>query len=57
MGDKEMVFRLRKRIVDDWRWKGMEWLEITRKYGISKRTFYRYKERFLKHGYEGLVRV
>ena len=54
MTNKEMVFRLRKQIVDDWRWKRTTWQESRDKYGISKKTFYRYKERFLRDGYEGL---
>jgi len=54
MDNKEMVFRLRKRIFEDWRWKRYTWQEVKAKYGFSKKWFYKYRKRFLKYGDEGL---
>jgi len=54
MNNKEMVFRLRKRIFEDWRWKRYTWQEVKSKYGFSKKWFYKYRKRFLKYGDEGL---
>lgn len=54
MSNKEMVFRLRKRIFDEWKWKRLTWREVKEKYGFSKRWFYKHRARFLKDGYEGL---
>jgi len=54
MNNKEMVFGLRKRIFEDWRWKRLTWQEVKAKYGFSKKWFYKYRKRFLKYGDEGL---
>jgi len=54
MNNKEMVFRLRKRIFEDWRWKRYTWQEVKSKYGFSKKWFYKHRKRFLKYGDEGL---
>lgn len=54
MNDKEMVFRLRKRVFDEWRYKRLSWREVKEKYGFSKRWFYKWLGRFLKYGDEGL---
>ena len=54
MRDRDRALELRKRIIDDWRWRRLSWQEITYKYGISKAWFYRLKKRFIKNDYEGL---
>lgn len=54
MSDKDIVFRLRKRIFEEWRWRRLTWQEVRAKYGFSKKWFYKYRERFLKYGDEGL---
>ena|GEM_PF-982121 len=54
MRDIDRVFELRKRIIDDWRWRGLSWEEIVHKYGVSKAWFYKLRKRFLKDGYDGL---
>jgi len=54
MRDKDRVFELRKNIIDDWRFRRLDWKEITYKYRIGKVWFYELRKRFLKHGYEGL---
>ena len=52
--DWDRVFELRKNMIDDWRWRGLHWKEITYKYRVSKEWFYKLRKRFLEHGYEGL---
>ena len=54
MRDTDRAIELRKRIIDDWRWKRLSWQEITYKYRISKVWFYELRKRFLKRGYGGL---
>lgn len=54
MDDKEMVFKLRKRIFEDWRLKRLTWQEVKEKYGFSKKWFYKWLGRFLKYGEDGL---
>ncbi len=54
MRDRDRAIELRKRIIDDWRWRGLSWQEITYKYRISKGWFYELRKRFLKYGYDGL---
>ena len=57
MNDKEVVFNLRKRIFEDWRWKRYAWQEAKAKYGFSKKWFYKWLKRFLKHGDEELKNI
>ena len=54
MNNERMVFELRKRIFEDWRWKRLTWQEIKEKYGFSKKWYYKWLKRFLKYGDEGL---
>lgn len=54
MNDTTRALSLRKNIIDDWRFKGLCWQQLTYKYNISKAWFYRLRKRFLKEGYEGL---
>jgi len=54
MDNKTIVFELRKRIFEEWRYKRLTWREIKDKYGFSKKWFYKYRNRFLAHGDEGL---
>ena len=54
MDNREMVFNLRRRIFEEWRYKRYTWQEIREKYGFSKKWFYKWLGRFLMHGEEGL---
>jgi transposase InsO family protein len=54
MSDKEIVFTMRKRVFDDWRYRRLTWQEVKAKYGFSKAWFYKFKNRFLRYGDEGL---
>lgn len=54
MNNEAMVFELRKRIFNEWRYKRYTWQEIKSKYGFSKKWFYKWLKRFLKYGEEGL---
>lgn len=54
MRDIDRVFELRKNMIDDWKYRGLEWRQITDKYRVSKRWFYKLRARFLLEGYEGL---
>jgi len=54
MRDINRVFELRKNLIDDWKYRGLEWIEICNKYRVSKRWFYKLRKRFLLEGYEGL---
>jgi len=54
MNDVDRALNMRRRIIDDWRWRRLSWQEITYKYGISKAWFYRLRKRFIKSDYEGL---
>ena len=57
MRDIDRAIELRKRIIDDWRFRGLSWQEITYKYGISKAWFYKLRKRFIKYGEEGLKNI
>jgi transposase InsO family protein len=52
--NSEIVFRLRKRIFDEWRYRHSTWQEIKAKYGFSKAWFYKFRARFLRYGDDGL---
>ena len=54
MRDIERVFELRKNMIDDWKYRGLEWRQIVDKYRVSKRWFYKLRARFLLQGYDGL---
>lgn len=54
MKDIDRVLELRKNIIDDWRYRGMHWRDITYKYRVSKEWFYKLRKRFIENGYEGL---
>lgn len=54
MNNREIVFNLRKRIFNEWRWKRYTHQEIKAKYGFGKTWFYKWLKRFLKYGDEGL---
>ena len=54
MTNTEMVFRLRKRIFDEWRYKRYTWQEVHQKYGFGKFWFYKWRKRYLKYGEDGL---
>ena len=54
MNNSEIVFNIRKRVFDDWKYRRLTWQEVKAKYGFSKAWFYKWLERFLAHGYEGL---
>ncbi len=54
MKDTDRALEMRRRIIDDWRWRKLTWQEITYKYGISKAWFYKLRKRFIKNDYEGL---
>jgi len=54
MSDKEIVFSIRKRAFEDWRYRCLTWQEIKAKYGFSKSWFYKFRARYIQHGDEGL---
>ena len=54
MRDRDRVFELRKNLIDDWKYRGLEWRDICYKYRLSKKWFYKLRNRFLLEGYEGL---
>ena len=54
MTDRDRVFIMRKNLIDDWRYRGKTWQDITYKYSVSKRWFYKLRKRFLLEGYDGL---
>ena len=54
MKDKDRAFEIRKNMIDDWRWRGLHWKDLTYKYRVSKEWFYKLRKRFLEKGYEGL---
>jgi transposase InsO family protein len=54
MKDFDRAFELRKNMIDDWRYRGLDWRQIRDKYRVSKRWFYKLRARFLLHGYDGL---
>ena len=43
MSDKEIVFSIRKRAFEDWRYRCLTWQEIKAKYGFSKSWFYKFR--------------
>jgi transposase InsO family protein len=51
---RDMAFRLRKIIFDEWRTKRLTWQEVKARYGLSKAWFYKFRSRFLKDGDDGL---
>lgn len=57
MNDTDVVLALRKRIFEDWRLRRLTWQEVKAKYGFSKKWFYKWLGRYLKHGNEGLKNV
>lgn len=54
MNDSDVVFALRKRIFDDWKYRGLSWRDICFKYRVSKRWFYKLRQRYMLEGYDGL---
>lgn len=52
--NSEIVFRLRKRIFDEWRYRQLSWRDVKVKYGFSKPWFYKFRARFIKYGDDGL---
>ena len=54
MKDIDRVVELRKNMIDDWRYRGIHWRDITYKYRVSREWFYKLRKRFLEKGYEGL---
>lgn len=54
MNNEKMVFELRKKIFEEWRYKRYTWQEVKEKYGFSKKWFYKWLKRFLKYGESGL---
>lgn len=41
MNNTEIVFNLRKRIFEEWRYRRYTWEEVHEKYGFSKKWFYK----------------
>lgn len=54
MTSTEMVFELRKRIFNEWRYKRYTWHEVHEKYGFGKTWFYKWLKRYIKYGEDGL---
>ncbi len=54
MRDRDRIFELRKNLIEDWRYRGLGWKDICYKYRVSKKWFYKLRNRFLSEGYEGL---
>lgn len=54
MDNREIVFRLRKKVFEEWRYRALTWHEVCAKYGFSKSWFYKFRARYLEHGDEGL---
>jgi transposase InsO family protein len=54
MRDRDRVFELRKNLIDDWKYRGLDWRSIVDKYRVSKRWFYKLRTRYMLEGYEGL---
>src|SRR3989338_9867930 len=54
MRDRDRIFELRKNLINDWKYRGLTWQEITHKYRVSKRWFYKLRMRYMLQGYEGL---
>ena len=55
MNNESMVFGLRKRIFEEWRYKRYTWQEVRAKYGFSKKWFYKWLGRFVRYGEKGLM--
>lgn len=51
---RDLAFRLRKIVFDEWRLKRLTWQEVKARYGFSKAWFYKFRSRFLKYGNDGL---
>jgi transposase InsO family protein len=54
MNNKDLVFRLRKKIFHDWAYKDINWKDIKFTYGFGKTWFYKYRTRYIKYGENGL---
>lgn len=54
MKDIDRVLELRKNMMEDWRYRGMHWKDVTYKYRVSKEWFYKLRKRYLEKGCEGL---
>jgi len=54
MNSTQMVFEMRKRIFNEWRYRRYTWQEVHEKYGFGKTWFYKWLKRYLKYGEEGL---
>jgi len=54
MSNKEIVFTVRKRIFEEWRYRRLTWQEMHDKYGFSKSWFYKFRARYVRYGDEGL---
>ena len=52
--DRDMAFRLRKIVFNDWRLKRLTWQEVRARYGFSKSWFYKFRARFTACGEDGL---
>lgn len=51
MRDRERIFELRKNLIDDWKYRGLEWRERCYKYRVSKRWFYKLRIKFMLKGH------
>ena len=54
MKDIDRVIELRKNMIEDWRYRGMHWRDITYKYRVSKEWFYKLRKRYIEKGLDGL---
>ena len=54
MKDIDRVLELRKNMMEDWRYRGMHWRDITYKYRVSKEWFYKLRKRYIEKGLDGL---
>src|SRR3989338_3890806 len=54
MDNKDVVFRLRKKIFHDWVYNGLGWKDIKSAYGFGKTWFYKYRKRYIRYGENGL---
>ncbi len=50
MNNKDMVFRLRKKIFHDFIYKGFGWKDVKATYGFSKTWFYKFRKRYIRYG-------
>jgi transposase InsO family protein len=44
----------RFKLIHEPEWTGMTVSDVCRKYGVSRETFYKWRDRYIKHGMEGL---